>query len=649
LTAAKSPTPAVFTRPRAWLYLAATLMMAVACIVPPEIIQAVYRLPTPTPTGTGTPTSVLYVSKTGDDDNDCLTPATSCLTINAAVTKAPDGAAIHIGPGTYAENDVRGLDEAVAIRGKSLSLYGAEAATGYPTVITGSRGLHPLSVTGDVDVVVENVALIDGIWGLTVSGEANVTLRHTEIRNNSMVGIVMWGGSLLLEDVVLRNNPDGALNLGDGTRLTVRGGRIIGNGSRTREAATELGWPDTVIYNGGDLEISDTTIGDNDAAGTFVLWNAEGAAFTAENSTIGPNEGVAVYNAPGGAVTLRNSTVSGNVSGFQNLGDLALLFSTVAHNENSGVWANSGAVPSEIRFENSLIVNNGVQDCMFQLGHHITFDRRGRVISDRSCIFEYGGYVPSPLPEDDLLGPLADNGGPTRTHALFEGNSAIDASEGPCLAADQRGVGRPVGGGCDVGAYEFTFSLTAATPAATPVPLYTPTSPATETPPGVTLVQNANCRKGPSTAYSITTALELGVQTAAVGRDDPASWWLVKVPQTEMTCWVANTTVETSGDLLSLPVVPVDPVPGQPSNFEAGKATCSQNLNDYPVQLKWSDVSHETGYRLYRNGSQLTQLSANEIDYTDHAPKGPALTYEIEAFNSLGVSPRSSLDVPACK
>jgi hypothetical protein len=80
-----------------------------------------------------------------------------------------------------------------------------------------------------------------------------------------------------------------------------------------------------------------------------------------------------------------------------------------------------------------------------------------------------------------------------------------------------------------------------------------------------------------------------------------------------------------------------------------GKATCSANLNNYPVRLEWSDVSFETGYRLFRNGSQLTQLSANATDYSDDAPKGPDLTYEIEAYNSLGVSARSSVDVPACK
>jgi hypothetical protein len=56
---------------------------------------------------------------------------------------------------------------------------------------------------------------------------------------------------------------------------------------------------------------------------------------------------------------------------------------------------------------------------------------------------------------DPVLGPLADNGGPTRTHALLPGSPAIDAADpGQCPVADQRGIARPQGPSCDVGAFE---------------------------------------------------------------------------------------------------------------------------------------------------------------------------------------------------
>ncbi len=59
---------------------------------------------------------------------------------------------------------------------------------------------------------------------------------------------------------------------------------------------------------------------------------------------------------------------------------------------------------------------------------------------------------------DPKLDTLADNGGPTKTMALLAGSPAIDAGNSEtCTAADQRGVTRPQGESCDIGAYESAF------------------------------------------------------------------------------------------------------------------------------------------------------------------------------------------------
>jgi hypothetical protein len=58
---------------------------------------------------------------------------------------------------------------------------------------------------------------------------------------------------------------------------------------------------------------------------------------------------------------------------------------------------------------------------------------------------------------DALLQPLSDNGGPTKTFALASGSPAIDAvptTGAGCPATDQRGVSRPQGAACDIGAFE---------------------------------------------------------------------------------------------------------------------------------------------------------------------------------------------------
>jgi hypothetical protein len=55
-----------------------------------------------------------------------------------------------------------------------------------------------------------------------------------------------------------------------------------------------------------------------------------------------------------------------------------------------------------------------------------------------------------------MLGLLADNGGPTETMALGTGSPAIDAGDdATCESMDQRGVSRPQGAHCDIGAFEI--------------------------------------------------------------------------------------------------------------------------------------------------------------------------------------------------
>lgn len=73
---------------------------------------------------------------------------------------------------------------------------------------------------------------------------------------------------------------------------------------------------------------------------------------------------------------------------------------------------------------------------------------------------------------DALLGPLQNNGGPTKTHALLLGSPAIDAGDNlGCPATDQRGVARPFSTACDIGAYEYDTPP----PADTTPPVITPT------------------------------------------------------------------------------------------------------------------------------------------------------------------------------
>jgi len=59
-----------------------------------------------------------------------------------------------------------------------------------------------------------------------------------------------------------------------------------------------------------------------------------------------------------------------------------------------------------------------------------------------------------------MLDPLGNNGGPTPTHALQPNSPGIDAAALlDCPATDQRGVPRPQGPRCDIGAYETIYEV----------------------------------------------------------------------------------------------------------------------------------------------------------------------------------------------
>jgi len=99
------------------------------------------------------------------------------------------------------------------------------------------------------------------------------------------------------------------------------------------------------------------------------------------------------------------------------------------------------------------IVNNGGSVGTF--GYNLSSDNGVGVLTNST----------DQLNKDPLLGPLADNGGPTLTHALLPGSPAIDKGKSFGATTDQRGQPRPFdfasvtnaagGDGSDIGAFEL--------------------------------------------------------------------------------------------------------------------------------------------------------------------------------------------------
>jgi hypothetical protein len=99
-----------------------------------------------------------------------------------------------------------------------------------------------------------------------------------------------------------------------------------------------------------------------------------------------------------------------------------------------------------ITVRNTIVASGGLNcfGAITSAGHNLD--------SGNTCGFGAAGDLKNTSP---LLGPLANNGGPTLTHAELNGSPTIDRGDpATCPNVDQRGVARPFGPACDIGAFE---------------------------------------------------------------------------------------------------------------------------------------------------------------------------------------------------
>jgi hypothetical protein len=154
--------------------------------------------------------------------------------------------------------------------------------------------------------------------------------------------------------------------------------------------------------------------------------------------------------------SLTNVTFSGNSALVRGGGMVNLLSSPTL--TNITISGNSAAVEGGGMFNNggNPVITNSI------LYNNIG----GEIVGSGTPVVTYsivqGGYAGTGnLDADPLLGPLADNGGFTQTMAPGLGSPAVDwaANAASCPSHDQRGVPRPQGWGCDLGAFERYFEV----------------------------------------------------------------------------------------------------------------------------------------------------------------------------------------------
>ena len=226
------------------------------------------------------------------------------------------------------------------------------------------------------------------------------------------------------------------------------------------------------IYSGegATLNLIDSSVADNTAGwsggGIYAFFNS---TTTIVRSTISGNTSSDVGGAIRSLGTMRieNSTLSGNAATgwhggaiFQTDGDISIASSTIANNtapegapSTLFIGQFGGGFRPTLTLSDTIISGNRWYAC-----ERFASGATGAVISGGHNLMQDDSCNPAAsdsIQSDAGLGGLADNGGPTLTHALSAGSPAIDAGgAASCPATDQRGVARPQGAGCDAGAFE---------------------------------------------------------------------------------------------------------------------------------------------------------------------------------------------------
>jgi CSLREA domain-containing protein len=226
------------------------------------------------------------------------------------------------------------------------------------------------------------------------------------------------------------------------------------------------------------LTLSNTTV-TGATAGSGVLLFGGGIDFRAVNVTFTGNTGMhgGAIDGSGGAVTLENSTVTGNTASAQGGGiylggaasTLTALNSTISGNTapaGSGVYVDAGAATlTHVTLADGLFTDTGATPGASNLRGTIIGGCSGGAPASQGANLEPGttcglagaGDRPG---ADPLLGALENNGGPTDTRLPASGSQALDAAPGcPPPATDQRGVARPQGAACDIGAAEIVAQV----------------------------------------------------------------------------------------------------------------------------------------------------------------------------------------------
>jgi CSLREA domain-containing protein len=232
---------------------------------------------------------------------------------------------------------------------------------------------------------------------------------------------------------------------------------------------------------GGGLE----TLAPLSVVNATIVGNRTGSSGTAAN-VIPNSDGGGVLTA--GASTFTNVTIAGNQTG------------------RAGVAGGISHVNGTLTLTSTLVASNSAPNCSGTVG-----DGGGNLAYPPATSDCPAGFNPG----NPLLGALGDHGGATPTVVPSAGSAAANAASGAaCPDTDQRGIARPIGTGCDIGAVERAVPV-ATTGAASGISETFATLAGSVDNPG--LAGSARIQYGTTTAYGSESASHpIGAATSGV-------------------------------------------------------------------------------------------------------------------------------------
>jgi len=342
----------------------------------------------------------------------------------------------------------------------------AQASDCAPTPVAGScslRDAFAAAATGGADAGTDVVITIDpAITAITLT---NGELLHDGGTGGAHPLTVQGSGAVVTQttaDRVVHSAGTGLFTL---SGLTLTGGNTEGNGG--------------AISSGGSVVVTDAALIGNQAGDTGgaidVQHTVAVVRSTIANNTAG-SFGGAVEGEQNDDAFVINSTIANNTAGaiggaLAGVGDVTLVYATITGNsapQGANIGDNGGALTS---FASVIAAPGGGGDNCRHLSATLSHGYNLEDDAAATCGFATTTHdlAPGTAPG---LGALADNGGPGPTRLPAAGSALLDvvplaACQGDILdpiTLDERGVTRPQGTGCDVGAVEVVVPVTPVVP-----------------------------------------------------------------------------------------------------------------------------------------------------------------------------------------